>query len=71
MTRELSPRIRSPAFDALAAFLDGIVRKADDVEILHSTGADVYLDLDEVGVDTVDRGADGFEEHGVRQNDTE
>jgi hypothetical protein len=56
--------IAKSGFDPLTAFLDGVVKKADDVEVLHATGANVYLDLDEVGVDTVDGGADGFEEHG-------
>jgi hypothetical protein len=48
-------------FDALAAFLDGDVRKADDIEISGLAGANV--DFDEIGFDAVDRGGVSFEEH--------
>ena len=48
---------------ALVAFLDGDVWQTDNVEISLLAGADVDLDLDEIGFDAVDRGAVGFEEH--------
>ncbi len=48
---------------ALAAFLDGDIWQTDNVEISLLAGADVDLDLDEIGFDAVDRGAVGFEEH--------
>jgi hypothetical protein len=49
--------------DALAALLYGKVRQADDVEIALEAWANVYLDLDEVGVDSKDRSAESLEEH--------
>ena len=49
--------------DALAAFLDGDVGQADDVEVAHAARANVHLDFDEVGVDSKHGGAERFEEH--------
>src|SRR5690242_14050129 len=60
---EFEAAVAQGALDAFAAFLDGVIGKADDVEILHASGADVDLDFDEVGIDAVHGGADGFEEH--------
>ncbi len=62
--REFEAAVAKGRLDALAAFLDGIVRQADDVEILHAGRTHVDFDLDEVGVDAVDRSALRFEEHG-------
>jgi hypothetical protein len=47
-----------------ATFFYGVVREADDVEIVHTRRADSNFDFDEAGVDTVDRGAESFEKHG-------
>ena len=49
--------------DALAAFLDGDVRQADDVEVARASRADVHLDFDKVGVDSEHGGAKRFEKH--------
>ena len=49
--------------DSFAAFLDGVVRQSDNIEVLHSRRADVYLDLDEIGINPVHRGADRLKEH--------
>ena len=61
--RKLEAAIAQRGLDAFAAFLDGIVGQADDVEVLHAGGADVDFHLDEVSVDAVDRSALCFEEH--------
>jgi len=49
--------------DALAAFSHGIVRQADDVEVLHACGANVLFNFDEIGVNAINGGAERFEEH--------
>jgi hypothetical protein len=55
----------------LAAFFDGVVGEADHVEVLHARGANVDLDFDEVGVDSIDGGADGFEKHFLARREDE
>ena len=52
--------------DPLLALPDGCVGQADDDEI-GQAGADVDLDLDDVGFDAEEGGACGFEEHGRRK----
>jgi hypothetical protein len=42
----------------LAAFFDGVVGEADHAEVLHARGANVDLDFDKVGVDSIDGGAE-------------
>lgn len=61
--RKLETAIAERGFDSFAAFLDGIVRQAHDVEILHAGRTHVDFHLDEVGVDAVYRSALCFEEH--------
>ena len=61
--RKFVAAIAKSAFDALAAFLYGVVRQAHNVEVLHARGTDVHLYFDEVGVDAIDRGAERLEEH--------
>ena len=60
---EVETAIVEGGLDALAAFLDGDVGQADDVEVAHASGANVHLDFDAVGVDSEDGSAEGFEEH--------
>jgi hypothetical protein len=62
--REFVAAIAHGGLDAFAAFFDGVVGEADDVEVLHASGADVDLDFDEVSVDAIDGGTESFEEHG-------
>ena len=52
--------------DAVAAFAHGGVGQADGVEVIlvRDDAAVVDLDIDEVGIDAVDRGAESFEKHG-------
>jgi len=61
--RKFKTAISQCRFNAFAAFFHGVVGEAHDVEILHARGAYVYFDFNEVGVDSVDGGADGFKEH--------
>src|SRR5206468_4147118 len=63
--RELESAVSQRAFDPLAAFFDRVVRQPHDVEVLHARGADIYLDFNEVGVNSVYRSALRLEEHGV------
>ena len=62
--RKLEAAIAERRLDALTALFNGIVREANDVEVLHAGGTHVDFHFDEVGVDAVDRGALCFEEHG-------
>ena len=52
----------------VAAFADGRVRKADGVEVvlIADYAAQIDFDVDQTGVDAVDGGAEGLEEHGWR-----
>src|SRR5256885_3091935 len=61
--RELETAVSQRGLDTLAAFFDGIVWQTDDVEILHAGGTNIYFGLDHIRVDTVNRGAERFEEH--------
>jgi hypothetical protein len=61
--RKLEAAIAESGLDAFAAFLDGIVRQANDVEVLHTGGTHVDFDLDQIGIDAVDGSALCFEEH--------
>jgi hypothetical protein len=54
--RKLKAAIAQRRLDALAALFDGVVRKADYIEILHPRGPDVDLDFHAVGIDPVNRG---------------
>ena len=51
--------------DAVAAFADGGVGQAHGVKVVfvRDHAAVVHLNIDEVGVDPVDSGAEGLEEH--------
>lgn len=40
-------------------------------EVLHARGANVDLDFDKVGVDSIDGGADGFEKHFLARREDE
>ena len=51
-------------FDPLAAFLDGDIGQAHNVELAHLGRADIHLDFHEVRFDAEDGGAKRFEEHG-------
>jgi hypothetical protein len=62
--RKLETAIAQCGLYAFAAFLDGVVRQADHVEILHAGGTHVDFHLDKIGVDAIDGGALCFEEHG-------
>ena len=65
--REFEAGVADGGADAVAAFADGGVGKADGVEMilrgLHS--GEVDLDVDDAGVDAIDGGAEGGEEHGA------
>jgi hypothetical protein len=61
---KLEATVAKRGLNAFAAFLDGVVREADDVEILPTGGPDVDFDLNEAGVDALNRSALCFEEHG-------
>src|SRR5580658_4304699 len=67
--RKLEAAVAKRGLDAFTAFLDGVVREADDVKVLHARGADVDFDLDNVGVDAVDGSALRFEEHSREKPD--
>ena len=60
---KIEAAVSQRGFDALAAFLHGVVRQADDVEAEFIGLRHVHLNLDEVGVDSKNRGAEGLEEH--------
>ena len=60
---EIETAISQRGLDALAAFLHGNVRQADDVEAALIRGANVRLHFHEVGVNSKYRGAEGLEEH--------
>jgi hypothetical protein len=49
----------------LAAFFSGIVGQADHVKVGHLRRTHIDLDFDAIRVDSIDRGAVGFEEHSV------
>ncbi len=55
--RKFVAAIAHGGLDALAAFLDGVVWEADDVEVLNARGTNVNLNLYKVGVDSVNRSA--------------
>jgi len=55
--------IAEGGFDAFAAFFYGIVREADDVEIVHASGAHVDFNFDKIGIDAKHGGTENFEEH--------
>jgi len=65
--RKFEATISQCAPDALTAFFYGIVGEVHYVEVLHARGTYVYLNLDEVGVDSVHGRTDGFEEHFFRR----
>ena len=63
---QLEAGVADGGADAVAAFANGGVGKADGVEVvllgLHA--GEVHFNVDDAGVDAVDGGAEGFEEHG-------
>ena len=63
---ELEAGVADGGADAVTAFANGGVGKADRVEVvflgLHA--GEVHFDVDDAGIDAVDGGAEGFEEHG-------
>ena len=50
--------------NALAAFLYGVVRQADNSKFALAARADVHFDFDKVGVNAINGGAKTFEKHG-------
>jgi hypothetical protein len=54
--RKLERTVSQRRLDALAAFLHGVVGKTHDVEILHASGPDIYLDFDNIGVNPIHGG---------------
>ncbi len=63
LQRKIVAAIFQRGLDALAAFLHGNVRQADNIEIAGPARADVHFDFHEVGVDAKHRGAEVFEVH--------
>ena len=61
--RKIEAAISHRGFDPLAAFLHGDIRQADYVEAALIGLRHVHLDLDEVGVNPENSGAEAFEEH--------
>ena len=65
--RDVVAAVLERGADAIAAFADGSVGQVDGVEVILvalDAGA-VDFDLNNVGVDVVDRGAESFVEHGA------
>ena len=56
--RKIEAAISESGLDAFAAFADGIIRQAHHVEDARLARPNVYLDLDEVGIDSKHGGAD-------------
>src|SRR5690348_3327278 len=67
VARILEAAILKRGLHSLAAFLDGDVRQAYNIENAGFARADVHFDLDEIGVDAIDRRAEAFEEHDERE----
>ena len=65
--RDVEAGVLDGGADAVAAFAHGGVGQADGVEVIFigDHAAIVDFDVDEVGVDAVDGGAESFEEHGL------
>ena len=61
--RVIEAAIAQGGLDAFAAFADGVIGQAHYVEDACLAGSYVYLNLDEVGVNSKDGGAIRFEEH--------
>jgi hypothetical protein len=61
--RVIEAAVAQGSLDAFAAFADGIIGQTDYIEDACLSGADVDLNLDEVGVNSKDSGAIRFEEH--------
>jgi hypothetical protein len=62
---EVEAGVADGGADAVAGFTDGGIGEADGVEvvILRFDSGEIDFDVNDVGVDAVDRGAEGFEEH--------
>jgi len=60
--RKLERTVSQHRLEALSAFLHGVVGKTHDVEILHASGSDIYLDFDNIGVNPIHGGTERFEE---------
>jgi hypothetical protein len=60
---EIEAAVSHRGFDALATFLHGVVRQADNVEAEFIGLRHVHLNLHEVGVDSENSGTEDLEEH--------
>jgi hypothetical protein len=58
----MEPGVYQGGFDSLPALLDSRVRHAHRDEVAHPGGVHVHFDIDEVGVNTENRGAFGSKE---------
>ena len=61
--REFDAAVAERGFNAFTAFFYSIVGQTDDVEVVHTGGANVDFDFDEVGIDAEHSGTESLEEH--------
>jgi hypothetical protein len=64
------PAILERGLDPFAALLHRVVRQPHNIELVHVRGADIDLHLDDVRIDSVDRSAERFKEHDVKEATT-